>query len=155
MHRSISFAVVAALFGVLWACGTSGPKTKKLDRDILGAELEFGRRAADFDLWNEAIFRWEKVVTSDPENHEAINNLAVAYESVGNYEKARDLYQNALELDEDNRAIRQNYKRFLNFYKKHQRQIKREKARKERAEDSSEEGANDDAEPPSDEEASK
>lgn len=117
--------------GIVGLCHRNS-EIQKLDRHILGAELEFGRKAAAFDLWNEAIFRWEKVVQSDPDNQDAINNLAVAYESVGNYERARDLYQHALEMDEDNKSIRQNYKRFLNFYKKHQRQIKREEARKNR-----------------------
>ncbi len=134
MGRYPFMACVSLVMLLSMACTLSTPKTKKLNRSILGAELEFGRRAAEFDLWNEAIFRWEKVVLVDPDNSDAVNNLAVAYESVGNYDRARDLYQNALELDEDNSSIRQNYKRFLNFYKKHQRQINRERAKKERDE---------------------
>ena len=127
--KSLSiFLVVLVMMG---ACGPSPAKNPKLNREILGEELEFGRRAAQFDLWNEAIFRWEKVVNQDPDNSKAINNLAVAYESVGNYEKAQELYKKALELNEDSTEIRKNYKRFLNFYKKHQKQIEREKRKAE------------------------
>ncbi len=104
---------------------------KKLDREILGDELEFGRAAAKAQLWNEAIFRWEKVLEDDPDNPKAINNLAVAYETIGNLDKAHDLYKSAVELNEDSPEIRRNYKRFLSFYKKHQRQLAREKRARE------------------------
>jgi len=117
---------------VVITCGSATKKKPKLNREILGEEMQFGRDAASFELWNEAIFRWEKVVHEDPEHVQAINNLAVAYESVGNYDKAKDLYKTALEIDEDSRAIRKNYKRFLNFYKKHQRQLQREEKQKQR-----------------------
>lgn len=132
--------VLGMSFGFLLLC--CGPATKekpKLDRELLGEELQFGREAAQFELWNEAIFRWEKVLHEAPQNVEALNNLAVAYESVGNYAKADELYKTALEIDEDSRAVRKNYKRFLNFYKKHQRQLKREERhRQEQAEAESE-----------------
>ena len=118
---------LTALFLVIAAHGFSQEKNKKLDRKFLGDELQFGRDAAKFGLWNEAIFRWEKVVLQEPDNALAINNLAIAYEYVGNYEKARELYKTALDLDEDSQDIKRNYKRFLSFYKRHQRQLAREK----------------------------
>ncbi len=125
---------VKCLMGALAAawllgCGPDQKKTQKLDRAILGEELKFGREAAKRELWNEAIFRWEKVVHEDPDNSQAVNNLAVAYESIGAFEKAQDLYEQAIKLDEDSSEIRKNYKRFLAFYKKHQRQLAREKRR--------------------------
>ena len=101
-------------------------KKSRIDRKIIGAELEFGRQAAKFGLWNEAIFRWERVVKGDPENSDALNNLAVAYESVGNYDKAGKLYEQALALDEDSADIRKNMKRFRSFYRKHRRQLERD-----------------------------
>jgi len=115
------------------APGAFAQKKSKIERRILGDELAFGRKAAEFGLWNEAIFRWERVVTKDPNNSDALNNLAVAYESVGNYEKAGNLYQAALDLDEDSQAIRKNLKRFRSFYRKHRKQLERDqkiKARK-------------------------
>ncbi len=113
--------------------GAFAQKKSKVERKILGNELAFGRKAAEFGLWNEAIFRWKKVVDNDPDNSDALNNLAVAYESVGNYERAGDLYQAALDLDEDSQAIRKNLKRFRSFYRKHRKQLERDqkiKARK-------------------------
>ena len=129
--RFVSLVALLTL-GFLSGCGGGSKKSPKLNRELIGAELEFGRRAAEFDLWREAIFRWEKVVTQDPQNAAATNNLAIAYESVGDYEKAKDLYQKARDLDEDSREIRKNYKRFVSFYKRHQRQLERERRAEER-----------------------
>jgi len=101
-------------------------KSKKVKREFVGAEMEFGRKAALSGLWNEAIFRWEKVIEAQPDNPDALNNLAVAYESVGNYDRASELYERALALDEDSQAIRRNLKRFKSFYRKHRRQLERD-----------------------------
>jgi len=134
------FITWMALFATVFlsGCGGESKKNPKIDRDLIGAELEFGRQAAEFDLWREAIFRWEKVVTQDPQNAAATNNLAIAYESVGDYERAKELYQKARDLDEDSREIRKNYKRFVSFYKRHQRQLERERRAEERRDNESE-----------------
>ncbi len=127
-------ATVLLLLGfatISWNCGGPPKKRKpKLDRVLIGEELQFGRKAAEYDLWREAIFRWEKVRSADPDNSRATNNLAVAYESIGDYDQALDLYKRALELNEDSADIRKNYKRFLSFYKRHQRQLARERQRR-------------------------
>jgi tetratricopeptide (TPR) repeat protein len=101
-------------------------KEKRVKRALLGDRLAYGRQAADFGLWNEAIFHWEKVVVEDPNNAQATNNLAVAYESIGAYDRAAEFYQRALDLNEDSPNIRKNLKRFRSFYRKHQRQLARE-----------------------------
>lgn len=114
-------------------------KEQRVKRHILGEQLDYGRQAAAFGLWNEAIFHWEKVVVADPQNFSATNNLAVAYESVGNYEKAEQMYRSALDMDEDNREIRKNMKRFRSFYRKHKRQLAREiKSKRDRQNQSKE-----------------
>lgn len=101
-------------------------KAQKKDRTLLGEQMDYGRQAAAFGLWNEAIFHWEKVVEVDPNNAKAANNLAVAYESIGAYDKAEQLYRKALDLDEDSAEIRKNMKRFRSFYRKHKKQLARE-----------------------------
>jgi Tfp pilus assembly protein PilF len=44
------------------------------------------------------------------------NNLAVAYEATGQFEQAREAYQRALRMQPDNRELRRNYSRFVEFY---------------------------------------
>ncbi len=75
-------------------------------------QLEFGVWAAEKDLWEEAIFRWKKVLLSDPNSVAAHNNLAVAYEKIGLWEEARKEYEIALKLAPQNSWVKANYKSF-------------------------------------------
>jgi len=76
------------------------------------AQVEFGVNVAQKGLWREAIYRWERAVAIDPSYAAAYNNLAVAYEHEGHFDKARQAYEKATELDPNNAMIRQNYDLF-------------------------------------------
>jgi tetratricopeptide (TPR) repeat protein len=83
-----------------------------------GAEqMDFGVRAAKKGLWREAQFRWERALKLAPENPRILNNLAVACETAGNFEKAAEYYKEALRLAPENRDIRQNHDLFAGYYK--------------------------------------
>lgn len=123
--KTLCLLLFASVLLVHPATAQSKKEKRELGK-ILGDQLDYGRQAASFGLWNEAIFHWEKVVSLDPDNADATNNLAVAYESVGAFEKAEQLYRTALDLNEDNAEIRKNMKRFRSFYRKHKRQLARE-----------------------------
>ena len=71
----------------------------------------FAIRAAQAQLWNEAIFRWKQVINIDPDDSKAHNNLGVAYEAVGNMDAALTAYQRAAKLAPDNKYYRLNYRR--------------------------------------------
>jgi len=75
-------------------------------------ELKFGIEAAQKGLWDEAIFRWERVIQNDPKSPAGHNNLAVALEKKGDFERAEKEYKRALELSPENELIQSNYKRF-------------------------------------------
>src|SRR2546426_352507 len=62
-------------------------------RDNFKQEMRFGAEAAQRGLWREAAFRWEKILKNDPDNARAHNNLAVAYESLGQFDRARKEYE--------------------------------------------------------------
>ena len=76
------------------------------------AQVEFGIRVAQKGLWREAIYRWQRAVALDPTYAAAYNNLAIAYEHEGDFEKARQAYEKAAELDPGNMMIRQNFDLF-------------------------------------------
>jgi Tfp pilus assembly protein PilF len=80
-------------------------------------QMQFGVKAAKSGLWREALFRWEKALKLDPKNARLMNNLAVAYETAGDFQKAEALYLQALSFDPGNRDIKQNYDLFLSYYK--------------------------------------
>lgn len=91
-------------------------------------QLDFGVQMAKTNLWREALFRFERAVEIDPNNAMALNNLAVAYEGIGEFDKARDAYARALRLDKSNQYIQKNYSRFVEFYSRNR---KREEALKQ------------------------
>lgn len=72
---------------------------------------QFAIEAAELQLWNEAVFRWKRVLEIDPEYAQAHNNLGVAYEALGKTDEAIEAYKRATELDPTNRFFRFNYRR--------------------------------------------
>jgi len=85
-------------------------------RPLLDQNLLFGIQAAQRDLWDEAIFRWKKVVQLNPNSAAAHNNLAVAYEKKGLWEEAKEEYELAVKLGPENSYIKSNYKNFKDNY---------------------------------------
>ena len=81
------------------------------DTSQTDAYNRFAIRAAQAQLWNEAIFRWKQVINIDPDDSKAHNNLGVAYEAVGDMDAALTAYQRAAELEPNNKYYRLNYRR--------------------------------------------
>ncbi len=80
------------------------------------SQMQFGIQAAQKELWNEAIFRWEKVIEINPESGAAYNNLAVAYEKKGAWDKAEKAYEVAVKFAPKNKYIQSNYEKFKTRY---------------------------------------
>jgi Flp pilus assembly protein TadD len=76
------------------------------------SQLAFGVWAAEQDLWNEAVFRWTRVLEENPTSIAALNNLAVAYEKQGLWDEAEKAYQAALKIAPKNPSIKANYEKF-------------------------------------------
>ena len=81
-------------------------------RETAKKHVEFGISVAQKGLWREAIYRWDQAAKIDPSYSAAFNNLAVAYEHEGQFDKARKAYERALELDPENQMVWQNYELF-------------------------------------------
>jgi len=79
-------------------------------------ELAFGVDMARRGLWSEALFRFHAAEKADPENPRVQNNLGVAYEAQGDFDKALACYKRALQIAPNNREMRANYTRFVEFY---------------------------------------
>lgn len=97
------FAFVAAVSASpVWADARSDAK----------AQVDFGINVAQKGLWREAIYRWQKATEIDPTYAAAFNDLAIAYEHEGQLQKAREMYEKALQLEPNNSQIKQNYELF-------------------------------------------
>ena len=82
------------------------------EREDAKNQVQFGIRVAQLGLWREAISHWERAVKLDPTYAPAYNNLAIGYEQQGEFDKARNAYEKALELNPNNAYIKQNYELF-------------------------------------------
>lgn len=82
----------------------------------LDSEISFGVKMARRGLWSEALFRFKRAAEQRPDDGKVLNNLAVAYEAVGQYDNALLAYREALKADSNNRELKRNYSRFIEFY---------------------------------------
>lgn len=86
------------------------------DESKMEQQISFGVKMAQRGLWSEALFRFQQAAAERPGDSRILNNLAVAYEAVGQYEDALEVYQEALRADSANRELKRNYSRFVEFY---------------------------------------
>jgi Tfp pilus assembly protein PilF len=98
---------IAALLAM--ACSHHSDLSRPATQDNFGVEM------ARMNLWREAMFRFQRAIELNPGDAQAHNNLAVAYEANGDFEKARKEYLEALKLDRTNSYIQKNYSRFVEF----------------------------------------
>ena len=98
------------LVPLLWLLLTPAPNAKPTASSK--QEVDFGIDVARKGLWQEARFRFEKAVAADPENAQALNNLAIALEQQGEFDKAREAYETALKLKPGSVYIQQNFDLF-------------------------------------------
>jgi Flp pilus assembly protein TadD len=112
--RAYSEATVRAraVIGALLLAGVVAAPSAADERDEAKDQVKFGIKVAQLGLWREALAHWERAIKLDPTYAPAYNNLAIGYEQQGDFEKARNAYQKALELNPNNQYIKQNYELF-------------------------------------------
>ncbi|HEX5854991.1 MAG TPA: tetratricopeptide repeat protein, partial [Thermoanaerobaculia bacterium] len=110
---TIFVALAAAAAGACSSGSKSGADWK--------SQSSYGTTMARKGFWHEALFRYEKAVREKPDDAQLQNNLAVAYESVGETSRALAAYKRALELAPQDPKIKRNYARFAEYYTSVQR----------------------------------
>ena len=110
--RSANLCLVClAAVLLLLAPGVSHAKS-----DGASSQLAFGVDMARRGLWKEALFRFQQAEKLEPENPRIQSDLGVAAEAAGQFDKALEYYQKALRLAPNDKGIRTNYTRFVEFY---------------------------------------
>jgi tetratricopeptide (TPR) repeat protein len=114
MKRSASvYWLTAAMAGFLLLTACGGRRTPETPDQ----QIAFGVEMARQGLWSEALFRFEQVERTDPANPRNLNNLAVACEALGQFDRALEYYQSAIRADPANKELKRNYSRFVEFYR--------------------------------------
>jgi tetratricopeptide (TPR) repeat protein len=112
MLRSLAMRLPCLLAVLLLlAPGASHAKSNQAS-----SQLSFGVDMARRGLWKEALFRFQQAEKLEPENPRIQSNLGVAAEASGQFDKALEYYQKALRLAPNDKGIRTNYTRFVEFY---------------------------------------
>ena len=109
MRTFIRPLAAVAILALAAACSHHVDLRKPASQDNFGVQM------ARMNLWREALFRFERAVEINPSDAMAHNNLAVAWEANGDFEKARKEYLEALRLDRTNQYIQKNYSRYVEF----------------------------------------
>lgn len=106
----VSHVLLLILLGLLLAACSHNPQL-----ETAAGQERFGVRMAKMNLWREALFRFRRASELSPQDAEAYNNLAVAYEANGDFENAAKAYREAMRLDKSNQFIQKNYSRLVEF----------------------------------------
>jgi Tfp pilus assembly protein PilF len=118
MTRKWTQAIVLIVFAS--ACSHHTDLSRPQSQDNFGVQM------ARQNLWREALFRFQRAVEINPADAMAHNNLAVAWEANGDFEKARKEYLEALKLDRSNQYIQKNYSRFVEFLSRNRKRQPKE-----------------------------
>lgn len=117
-------AAVAFFVLILTACSHTHADLSKPQ-----TQGSFGVQMAKMNLWREAMFRFQRAVELNPANAMAHNNLAVACEANGEFDKAAKEYSEALRLDRQNQYIQKNYSRYTEFMARNKKRQQRQEAK--------------------------
>jgi tetratricopeptide (TPR) repeat protein len=107
-----SLIVMVFLLGSAAAHGAKKPPSNNATE-----QLAFGVEMAKRGLWSEALFRFKQAERLRPGDPRILNNMAVAHEALGHFERALEVYQQAIKADRTNRELKRNYSRFIEFYR--------------------------------------
>jgi type IV pilus assembly protein PilF len=118
MRPRVPWRLAAAfvLLAVSAACSSNGSKAVTTGGPSLNSEVDFGVSMAKRGLWAEALFRFQQADKDRPNDPEILNNMAVAYEAVGQFDAALETYKRALQAGPTNSDLKRNYSAFIAFY---------------------------------------
>jgi tetratricopeptide (TPR) repeat protein len=80
-------------------------------------QMKWGFKAAKEGYWLEALDRFERANNLTPNQPRILNNIAVALEASGRFDEAKLAYETGLSISPNDRALRRNFSRFMEFYK--------------------------------------
>lgn len=120
IRRGFVLGCIGLLLSIAVALIPSRAASPKAD---IARQIRFGADMARQGNWHEAIFRWQRALAADPNSPRIHNNLAVAYESLGAYDKADAEYRAAAALPDAPEEVGRNHELFEKFYKRYKEAV--------------------------------
>ena len=114
MRPGRSVSVALALLALLFAC-PGMVEGQQSSEKAAASEAKRGYEAARRGYWQEANVRYESANRLRPNDPKILSNLAVSFEVIGDYDKARAAYERALDLAQNQRNIKRNFDLFEDF----------------------------------------
>ncbi len=112
--KSIKWLLVALLCVLVSACvSTQGSKKSVSNKEKAALNLKIGGRYLELNMLEIAKEKIELAISQDSKNAKAYNTLGVLYERLKLYDKAGKQYKKAIQLDDNDASIQNNYGRFL------------------------------------------
>ncbi len=116
-----NFIFIFIIFILFVSCSSDKLSLIENKDYLIKLNRKLGTYAQKNQMWKEAVYRWKRVVNLNPNDYKAHNNLAIAYEALGEYQKAEIEYKLALSLSHNNEFIRSNYEKFKSGKKSSQK----------------------------------
>lgn len=118
-NKPLGWRICVGLVAGLLALPSVHAKSRKASSGVAD-QLAFGVKMAQQGLWNEALFRFEQAEKLESQNARILNNLAVASEAVGDFDRALEYYERCLKLNSKDPQARGNYTHFIEFYQSYE-----------------------------------
>jgi tetratricopeptide (TPR) repeat protein len=107
---------IAAVLVLTLFMGAGGVLAGDPAKNNASQQMKWGYQAAKKGYWLEALDRFERANELTPNQPRVINNIAVALEASGRFEEARLTYETGLSIAPNDRVLRRNFSRFMEFY---------------------------------------
>lgn len=101
MKKWLGVIIAAAL--LLGACASG--------RVSFRGDFDFANKLAENGLWQEAYYRWQRVLAQGMDTAAVHNNMALALEKMARWAEAEAEYQKALKLAPTDSHIKGNYEK--------------------------------------------
>lgn len=108
MRRFLSVISLTAAIGLLSSAGALAAGTGgSSDSQDVAEQLDRAENLIESGSYQDAIPVLEEVVNADDDNANAYNYLGFAYRNLGEYQKSKESYDQALALDANHRGARE------------------------------------------------
>lgn len=93
--NNLSEAVIEQFIPLITPYTVTVSKTFEEDNDAVDLGIEYAQK----NLWDRAMKIWQDELASNPRNNAALYNMGLAYEVMGDFDKAEDYYNKALDIE--------------------------------------------------------